>query len=145
MKALIIGAGVCGPVTALALRRAGIESVVYEAHEPATSDVGSYLTVATNGLDDLATLDLHRGVLDAGLPTPQTMLLSGSGKPLGVVPIGSTTQVGPCSRTIKRAHLHRALYEAAALRGIDIQYGKRLVAAESSADGVVARFDDGSS
>src|SRR5262245_37129558 len=143
MKALIIGAGVCGPITAVALRRAGIQSVVYEAHEPTTSDVGSYLTVATNGLDALATLDLHRGVLDASFPTPRTMLLSGTGKPLGVVPIGSTTPLAVCSRTIKRAHLHRALHEVAALRGIEMQYGKRLIGAESSADGVVARFDDG--
>ena len=43
MKAVIIGAGVCGPVTAMALQRAGIDAVVYEAHGPAT-DVGSYLT-----------------------------------------------------------------------------------------------------
>jgi len=30
-KALIVGAGIAGPVAALALRRAGIDSVVYEA------------------------------------------------------------------------------------------------------------------
>ncbi len=31
-KALIIGGGIAGPVTAVALQRAGIESVVYEAY-----------------------------------------------------------------------------------------------------------------
>jgi 2-polyprenyl-6-methoxyphenol hydroxylase-like FAD-dependent oxidoreductase len=144
MKALIIGAGVCGPVTAMALRRAGIESVVYEAHDPATADVGSYLTVATNGLDGLMALDVHQGVLDSSFPTPRTVLLSGTGKLLGTVAIGSTTSEAVYSRTIKRAHLHRALHEAATTRGIDIQYGRRLVGAESSAHGVVAHFHDGS-
>lgn len=32
MRALIIGAGVCGPVTAMAMHRAGIETMVYEAY-----------------------------------------------------------------------------------------------------------------
>jgi FAD-dependent urate hydroxylase len=31
-KALIIGGGVAGPVTAMALQRAGIEAAVYEAY-----------------------------------------------------------------------------------------------------------------
>ena len=117
MKALIIGAGICGPVTAMALERAGIPSIVYEAHDPATADVGSYLTVATNGLDGLMTLDVHQGVLDSSFPTPRTVLLSGTGKQLGIVAIGSTTRDAVHSRTIKRAHLHRALHAAATARG----------------------------
>ena len=33
-RVLIIGGGVAGPVTAMALQRAGIQAVVYEAHAP---------------------------------------------------------------------------------------------------------------
>ena len=55
MKALIIGAGVCGPVTAMALQRAGIDAVVYEPRPGGGR--GSYLTVATNGLDALRAID----------------------------------------------------------------------------------------
>jgi NADPH-dependent 2,4-dienoyl-CoA reductase/sulfur reductase-like enzyme len=40
-RALIIGGGVAGPVTAMALQRAGIDAVVYEAYPPSTEDVGS--------------------------------------------------------------------------------------------------------
>ena len=47
--------GVAGPVTALALRRAGIESTIYEAYDGAASDTGAMLTVAPNGL---AALDV---------------------------------------------------------------------------------------
>ena len=39
VKALIAGGGIAGPVTAMALRRAGVEAVVYEAHVPGTGDV----------------------------------------------------------------------------------------------------------
>ena len=45
-KALIAGGGIAGPVTAMALQRAGVEAVVYEAHRPGVDDAGSYLTVA---------------------------------------------------------------------------------------------------
>jgi FAD-dependent urate hydroxylase len=33
--ALIIGAGIAGPATAMALQKAGIHAVVHEAHQPA--------------------------------------------------------------------------------------------------------------
>ena len=54
MRALIVGAGVAGPVTAMALQQAGIEAVVVEAHAAGRGDVGSYFTVSPNGLDALA-------------------------------------------------------------------------------------------
>jgi hypothetical protein len=111
VKALIIGAGICGPVTAMALQRAGIGSIVYEAHRPTTRDVGSYLTVATNGLRALAAIEAETPVLVVGFPTSYRVLASGTGKHLGTVPNGSTRRESVFSHTIKRAHLHRALRE----------------------------------
>jgi FAD-dependent urate hydroxylase len=67
-KALIIGAGIAGPVVAMALQRAGIESLVYESYPRASDDVGSYLTVATNGLAALRAIDAHAPVVSAGFP-----------------------------------------------------------------------------
>ena len=145
-KALIIGGGVAGPAAAMALQHAGIESTVYEAYPQTREDVGSYLTVATNGLDALGAIDAHRAVLSAGFPTRHIVLLSGTGKRLGKVPIGGTLQNGTVSTTIKRARLHRALQEEAIKRGIGFEFDKRLVDAEAEphgGGGVVARFDDG--
>lgn len=144
MRALIAGAGICGPVTAMALQRAGIDAVVYEAHERPAPDAGSYLTVATNGLHALAALDAHQPALEVSFPTPRIVMWSGSGRHLGTVPIGSTGRERLVSRTVKRAHLHRALHDLAIDRGLGIHYGKRLVAAESTPTGIVARFGDGS-
>ena len=63
-KALIIGGGIAGPVTAMALQRAGIDPVVYEAYGTSAGlDAGAFLTVAVNGLDALRTLDAHEPVL----------------------------------------------------------------------------------
>jgi 2-polyprenyl-6-methoxyphenol hydroxylase-like FAD-dependent oxidoreductase len=139
--ALIVGSGVCGPVTAMALQRAGIEATVYEAREPTSEEVGSYLTVATNGLDALRAIDADTRVLSAGFPTSAIVLSSGTGKRLGTVPIGTASTE---SRTVKRAHLQRVLQDEATRRGIRFEFGRRLVGAAPTRDGVVARFLDGS-
>jgi 2-polyprenyl-6-methoxyphenol hydroxylase-like FAD-dependent oxidoreductase len=144
VKALIAGAGVAGPVTAMALQRAGIDAVVYEAHVPSPGDAGSYLTVATNGLDALRAIDADKPVLAAGFPTPVNVLLSGTGRRLGTVSNGGRLADGTVSHTIKRARLYQALHEEAADRGIRIEHGRRLIGAEAlAAGGVVATFDDG--
>ena len=104
-KALIVGGGVAGPVAAMALRQAGIDSVVYEAYAGGADDAGSFLTFASNGLDALRTIDAHHLVLSEGFPTPRMSIQSGSGKRLGDVPNGGTLPDGTVSQTLKRAHL----------------------------------------
>jgi 2-polyprenyl-6-methoxyphenol hydroxylase-like FAD-dependent oxidoreductase len=144
MKALIAGGGVAGPVTAMALQRAGIEAVVYEAHVPAGDEAGSYLTMASNGLDALRAIEADGPVLAAGFPTPTNVLLSGTGRRLGSVSNGGRLADGTVSHTIRRARLYRALHAEAAARGVRIEHGRRLVGAEAAAGGgVVASFDDG--
>jgi FAD-dependent urate hydroxylase len=143
-RALIIGGGVAGPVAAMALRRAGIEAVVYEAYAPTTEEVGSYLGVATNGIDALRVIGADTPVLDAGFPTPTNVLWSGTGRRLGAVSNGGVLADGTTAHTIKRARLYRTLLRQAADRGIRIEYGKRLTDAQVTPDGgVLARFDDG--
>jgi FAD-dependent urate hydroxylase len=142
--ALIIGGGVAGPVTAMALQRAGIEAVVYEAYPPSTEEVGSYLGVATNGLDALRAIGADRPVLAAGFPTAVNVLLSSGGRHLGTVSNGGGLPDGTVAHTIKRARLYRALQQQASDRGVRIEFGRRLVDARPTADGgVTARFQDG--
>jgi FAD-dependent urate hydroxylase len=142
-RALIIGGGVAGPVTAMALQRAGIDAVVYEAYAPTAEEVGSYLTIATNGIDALRAIGADTAMLAAGFPTPTNVLLSGTGRRLGAVSNGGRLPDGTTAHTIKRARLYRALHQEAADRGIQIEVGKRLVDADAGPDGVVARFEDG--
>jgi FAD-dependent urate hydroxylase len=143
-KALIVGGGVAGPVAAMALQRAGIEAVVYEAHPQTAEEVGSYLTVASNGLDALRAIDADGAVLDAGFPTPTNLLLSSGGRRLGRVSNGGRLADGTAAHTIKRARLYRALHQQASDRGVQVVFGKRLVNAEPTRDGgVLAMFEDG--
>ena len=106
-------------------------------------DAGSFLTFAINGLDALRTIDAHHLVLAEGFPTPRMAIQSGTGKRLGEVPNGGTLPDGTVSQTLKRADLYRALRDEAVRRGARVEYGKRLVDAETTPGGVVARFEDG--
>jgi 2-polyprenyl-6-methoxyphenol hydroxylase-like FAD-dependent oxidoreductase len=141
---LIIGGGIGGPVVAMALQRAGLEAVVYEARAQPADDEGAFLNTASNALAALATLGIDPRLLHEGFPTPRMVMLSGSGKRLGEVANGVQPPDGPVSVTIKRGLLHRALRDEAVRRGVRIETGKRLVNATERDEGVLARFDDGS-
>src|SRR5829696_2631939 len=143
-KALIAGGGIAGPVAAMALQRAGMEPVVYEAYTGGAEDAGAFLTFASNGLDALRTIDAHYLVLAQGFPTPRMEIQSGTGKYLGAVPNGGTLPDGTVSHTLKRSDLYRTLRDEAVRRGARVEHGKRLVDAEAQPDGgVVVRFEDG--
>src|SRR6266851_2975856 len=141
-SALVIGGGIAGPAAAMALQKAGIESVVYEAHPAAADGIGTFLTLAANGLDALRTLGAAEPAIATGFPTPGIVLWSGTGKRLGTANVSVTLEDGTTGHTLKRADLYRAMNEEAAARGIRIEYGRRLVAAENIDGGVRAKFAD---
>src|SRR5919199_1993813 len=136
-KALIIGGGVAGPVAAMALGRAGVDSVVYEAYARGADEAGAFLTFASNGLDALRAIDAHHLVLDKGFPTPRMEIQSGTGKHLGSVPNGGTLPDGSVSQTLKRSDLYRALRDEAVRRGARVEYDKQFVDAGITTDGGV--------
>ncbi|MEU4231867.1 FAD-dependent monooxygenase [Nonomuraea sp. NPDC026600] len=143
MKALIIGCGIGGPATAMALREAGIDAEIFEAYQDTAEGVGSFLNVASNGLAALRVLGAHRRVMAAGIPTPHMVMWSGSGKRLGEVANGLALDDGTVSHTILRSDLYRIVRDEAASRGITISYGKRLVSFDDTGDQVTAHFADG--
>jgi 2-polyprenyl-6-methoxyphenol hydroxylase-like FAD-dependent oxidoreductase len=135
-RALIIGGGIAGPVSAMALRRAGLEVTVFEAYERSSDGVGAFLTLAPNGLAALGQLGLYDVVHDLGMDSPRMRISNGKGKLLG--------DFGLPSRTLKRSDLYSALRDEAVNRGVQIEYGKRLTDARAENEGVTAVFGDGS-
>jgi 2-polyprenyl-6-methoxyphenol hydroxylase-like FAD-dependent oxidoreductase len=73
-RALIVGSGIGGPVAAMALQRAGIEAVVYEAYDAPADYSGLFLNIASNGLDVLRTLDVDVPARADGIPAPPDTL-----------------------------------------------------------------------
>lgn len=144
-RVLVVGCGVGGPAMAMALQHVGIESTIVEAELRDAAPRGTFLNVASNGLDALAALGLHRRVADAGFPTPRMRLLSGRGRLLGEVSNGIELEDGTVSVTIERGALHRVLRDEAERRGIVIERGRALLGVDDVEDGALAHFADGSS
>ncbi|MFF8814724.1 FAD-dependent monooxygenase [Streptomyces pactum] len=141
--ALIIGGGIAGVVTAMALQRAGIHAVVHESHASGADDAGAFLTVFANGLQALHAIDAHRPVIDNSFPAERVEFISNTGKRLGSRPIAGFDG-GAGARTLKRATLYRVLHEEAERRGVTIEHGKRFAAAHTAPNGrIVASFADG--
>jgi 2-polyprenyl-6-methoxyphenol hydroxylase-like FAD-dependent oxidoreductase len=144
MRALIIGGGICGPVTAMAMQQAGIEATVYEGRAQDEGRPGAYLSVASNGLDALRAIGAHHLVAANGFLTAETIMMNGAGKTLGRVPIGSARDPELITRTVKRADLQGVLSAEAVRRGVRVEFGKRLVHVTTIGGGLCAEFADGS-
>ncbi|MBF6065712.1 FAD-dependent monooxygenase [Nocardia terpenica] len=142
-KALIIGAGVAGPTLAMALQRVGIDSLVFERDEAGADQRGSWLNFQANGMDALAAIDAAGPIEKLGFPVDTIGFVNGRGRSLGRVPMAATRPDGRTSLMMPRAALYAALGAQARERGAQVRYGKELVDARSTADGVEARFGDG--
>src|SRR5262249_57187932 len=122
-----------GPVAAMALQRVGIESTVFEASPVPSDGLGSFLTVASNGLDALRAIDAHLPIVAAGVRTERMVLSSGTGKLLGVVEAGIPLTDGTTTTTIERAQLYRGLHDEAPPPGVPAVPGKRLLGPQPTA------------
>lgn len=144
MDALIVGGGIAGPVTAMALQRAGVDARILETHPPDDGEAGSYFTLTANGLAALDAIDA-RGLAEAGgFPTRRNVLWNDAGRRLAVLPLDSRLPGSPVARTMKRSRLARILREEAVRRGIRVEHGRPVASAAVAPDGrAVAVLRDG--
>ena len=144
MHVLIAGGGVAGSVTAMALQQAGIEATIFEAHPQTDADIGSYLSVAPNGLDALNAVGALPRVTREGIPTRRNVLWDANGHRLGAARLGTPLPDGTPAQTMKRSRLTRLLLDEAARRGIRVDFGRPLSGAAVDGSGrVTATFHDG--
>jgi len=140
--AIVVGGGIAGSVTAVALRKAGFTPAVYEAYDRGADGVGAFLTLASNGIDALRSVGIADRVLTDAFATPTMRFVSAGGSVLADMPLGSP-EAATVSRTVKRSSLYAALRDEAVRAGVPVHYGKRLLDAHETPDGVVAYFEDG--
>lgn len=126
MKAVVIGAGVAGAAGAVALRRIGAEVTVYEAYEDPAGQVGSFVSLATNGLRALETLGCLPAVQRAGFEVDRLRMWSGRGRQLGDVPRSRRPEEALRSVSLLRGDLVAALREQARVAGAKIVTGERM-------------------
>jgi len=145
---LVIGAGIGGLTTTLALQRAGFRVSVFET-APEFGEIGAGLTIASNGSIVLQHLGLGP-VLEryASMPACGAVRHFRDGRTLVHVPHGAPTarKFGAPYCQIHRADLHAGL--VAAVQAIDpkcIHLRHTFTGLTESADGIAAHFADGSS
>lgn len=137
MNALVIGGGIGGLATALALRRVGITADVFE-QAPEIREIGAGLSVWCNGLEALRWLGADEAVREAGSPLRLLENADWLGNRLNVIPI----HVFGHHVAIERADLLETLRRK--LDPTCLHTGKRLVDLVQENGSVRATFGDGS-
>jgi FAD-dependent urate hydroxylase len=144
LDCIVVGAGIAGLSSGIALHKAGHRPVIFEAYGEPSDGIGGFLTVAVNGFDALDTLGLKDAARELGFSTPlMSMYLGSNGRHLADFDYGGSLPDGTTARTMTRSGLYSMLREEAGQRGISIVYGKRLTDVEESHEGVRAIFHDG--
>jgi 2-polyprenyl-6-methoxyphenol hydroxylase-like FAD-dependent oxidoreductase len=142
-RMLIIGCGIAGPATALFLKKAGFDPIIYEAERQSDDYAGLFLNFARNGMRILKELDLEGQVRQAGIPMFAMKMVNRKGKLLGQI---GKLSGEPQGYTIKRGELHKILRDEVVRQGIPIEFGRKLKGIEQvGQDQVIAQFEDGSS
>ena len=138
---VIVGGGIGGLCTAVALRQAGVEVRVYEA-AAAAGAVGAGIWVAPNAMEALDRLGLAEAVAARGSAIAQVRLFDRRGTVLSTVQ-GSylRERFGHTITSIHRAELHKVLL--ACLEEDIVVFGKRCQSFHENDAGVHVSFDDG--
>ncbi|MBR0829488.1 FAD-dependent monooxygenase [Bradyrhizobium manausense] len=144
-KALIIGAGIAGPVTAILLRRAGIEAQIFEAW-PYSTGIGGGLQIAPNGMHVMEELGLARELIGRGSVAESFDFYAQDGTRLGSINRDMERRFGQPAVNICRATLNEILIDKAWCSHAELYFEKRLVGIEDRGDQpIVAHFADGTS
>ena len=111
-KALIIGAGIAGPVAAIFLKRAGFDAELHEAW-PYSTGIGGGLQIAPNGMHVLAELGLAKEMIRRGSVAESFDFFSQSGRRLGSLNRNMETRFGQPAVNMCRAALNEVLINRA--------------------------------
>lgn len=139
MKLAIVGAGPAGLVAALAARRAGFETDVYE-QAPAFGPVGSGVVLHSNGLRVLQAL----GLLDLLRPhlrfSQRLLLQEPPDRTIAAIDYRDTALPHNVAAVVMRYTLLDLLADAATRAGARLHLGRRCVGADARG---LLRFEDG--
>ena len=134
----IIGGGIAGLTTAIALKRIGRSVTVFEA-APTIRPIGSGISLAPNALSAFGALGLSEALQERGHMLRTFHILDHRGRTLTRTSVPE--EVGPGILCIHRADLHAFLMEQ--LEPGDVRLGRRTVDVHQDAHRVIVTFADG--
>src|SRR5262245_58731548 len=111
-RALVIGAGIAGPVAAIFLKRAGIEAQIHEAW-PYSKGIGGGLQIAPNGMHVMDELGLAGELIGRGSIAESFDFYSQEGRKLGSLNRDMERRFGQPAVNVCRATLNEMLIDKA--------------------------------
>jgi 2-polyprenyl-6-methoxyphenol hydroxylase-like FAD-dependent oxidoreductase len=145
MRVIIIGGGIGGLTTALALHAAGIEAAVYEA-SATVRPLGVGINLQPHAVRELTELGLGDALAETGIATQELVYANRFGQVIWREDRGLRAGYRWPQYSIHRGRLQTLLWEVtqARLGPARVQAGKRLASFTQDEGSVTARFADGS-
>jgi len=143
VKVIVVGAGIGGLTASVALRRAGVDAVVFDQMpEVGATMVGGGFHIWPNAVRALAEIDLAESARNLGAPFEVTEFQNSRGRKLGSWPIAEIARsLDAFDVGISRKDLLGMLYGAADQD--NVVAGAKLVDFDEDGSGVTARFEGG--
>ena len=142
MRIIIIGAGIGGLTTAIALRQRGFTPEIFESASELLA-VGKGIWLPTNAMIVLSRLGLAEEVIQRGVSLEQLHVREPMGSPLQTIDLRDVRRrFGFTTVSLLRSTLQEVLTNA--LPPGCLRLGKQCVGVVPDAEGAVARFADGS-
>lgn len=140
MKIAIIGAGIGGLTTAIALRKIGIDAHVYE-QTASFQPIGAGIGIGSNAMLILQKLNVATDVLAAGMPLHEQRFYNANMQLMNTIDFTLLKdRFGEETIAIQRADLHTALFEA--FDPNDIYLNHRVTHLSQQASKVIVTFND---
>ncbi|WP_350305817.1 FAD-dependent monooxygenase [Photorhabdus viridis] len=141
LKVIIIGAGIGGLTTAVALQHIGCTVEIYE-QAPELRTSGSGLSVMSNASVALGALGINLNLEHFGAPVETFEIRTASDRLLRRLPVTEVSaENGAASVCISRKALQQALLQQ--LPDIEVKVSARAVEINQSATGISVKFTDG--
>lgn len=143
LNILIIGGGIGGLTSAIALRRDGHDVTVIEK-DPEWSVYGVGIIQQANVIRAMAELDLVDDYMAAGVPFNKVAIHAPDGTMVAEVPMPQLVEGYPASMGIGRPALHKILGDRTIASGADVRLGVTASSIDDRGDEVSVSFSDGS-
>jgi FAD-dependent urate hydroxylase len=140
LKVVVIGAGIGGLTTGIALRQVGFQVEIYDKVR-SLRPIGAGISLWSNGVKVLNRLGMGAQIAQIGGQMDRMQYRSLSGEILNDIPLRPLIEsVGQRPYPVARTDLQKILLDA---YGDEIHLGTRCIGVEADDRGVTAQFEDG--
>ena len=142
-KAIIIGAGIAGPLLAIQLKRIGYQVSIFESRANDNSNEGVFMGLTPNGLNILKQF-ISIDKLKTDYTLGSMFFFNSKGQEIASLPTDyQKEKYGAETLQIKRWNLYQQLNNALLNENMEVHYNKKVVTVSETNENVKVVFEDG--